>query len=70
MRKIAIIPILTVLLLSCQEQEVRIPVPEGTLCLEPLAEDAIRVRVVPDGAPVLEELIYTQPVQRPVTVCR
>jgi len=65
MRKIAIIPILTVLLLSCQEQEVRIPVPEGTLCLEPLAEDAIRVRVVPDGAPVLEELIYTQPVQKP-----
>ena len=65
MRKIAIIPILTVLLLSCREQEVRIPVPEGTLCLEPLAEDAIRVRVVPDGAPVLEELIYTQPVQKP-----
>ena len=65
MRKIAIIPILTLLLLSCREQEVRIPVPEGTLCLEPLAEDAIRVRVVPDGAPVLEELIYTQPVQNP-----
>ena len=65
MRKIAIIPILTVLLLSCREPEVRIPVPEGTLCLEPLAEDAIRVRVVPDGAPVLEELIYTQPVQKP-----
>lgn len=65
MRKIAIIPILTLLLLSCREQEVRIPVPEGTLCLEPLAEDAIRVRVVPDGAPVLEELIYTQPVQKP-----
>ena len=65
MRKIAIIPMLTLLLLSCREQEVRIPVPEGTLCLEPLAEDAIRVRVVPDGAPVLEELIYTQPVQNP-----
>lgn len=65
MRKIAIIPILTLLLLSCREQEVRIPVPEGTLCLEPLAEDAIRVRVVPDGASVLEELIYTQPVQKP-----
>jgi len=65
MRKIAIIPILTLLLLSCREPEVRIPVPEGTLCLEPLAEDAIRVRVVPDGAPVLEELIYTQPVQKP-----
>ena len=65
MRKIAIIPILTLLLLSCREPEVRIPVPEGTLCLEPLAEDAIRVRVVPDGALVLEELIYTQPVQKP-----
>lgn len=65
MRKIAIIPILTLLLLSCREPEVRIPVPEGILCLEPLAEDAIRVRVVPDGAPVLEELIYTQPVQKP-----
>ena len=65
MKKIAIIPFLTLLLFSCREQEVRIPVPEGTLCLEPLAEDAIRVRVIPNGAPVLEELIYTQPVQKP-----
>ena len=65
MRKIAIIPLLTLAFFSCREQEVRIPVPEGTLYLEPLTEDAIRVRVVPDGAPVLEELIYTQPVQKP-----
>ena len=65
MRKIAIIPILTLLLFSCREQEVRIPVPEGTLYLEPLTEDAIRVRVLPEGAAPLEELIYTQPVQKP-----
>jgi len=65
MRKIAIIPFLTLLLFSCREQEVRIPVPEGTLYLEPLTEDAIRVRVLPEGAVPLEELIYTQPVQKP-----
>lgn len=39
--------------------------PEGTLYLEPLTEDAIRVRVLPEGAAPLEELIYTQPVQKP-----
>ena len=65
MRKIAIIPLLTLAFFSCREQEVRIPVPEGTLYLEPLTEDAIRVRVLPEGAVPLEELIYTQPVQKP-----
>jgi len=65
MRKIAIIPLLTLAFFSCREQEIRIPVPEGTLYLEPLTEDAIRVRVLPEGAVPLEELIYTQPVQKP-----
>ena len=71
MRKIAFIPLLTLTLFSCREREVRIPVPEGTLYLEPLSEDAIRVRVVPEGAVPLEELIYTQPVAKPkYRVCR
>ncbi len=65
MRKTAIIPLLTLALFSCREQEVRIPVPEGTLYLEPLTEDAIRVRVLPEGAVPLEELIYAQPVAKP-----
>ena len=65
MRKIAIIPLLTLSLFSCREQEIRIPVPEGTLYLEPLSEDAIRVRVMPEGAAPLEELIYAQPVAKP-----
>lgn len=51
--------------LSCREQEVRIPVPEGTLYLEPLAENAIRVRIVPEGAVPLDELIYTEQVRAP-----
>ena len=44
---------------------VRIPVEEGTLVLDPLADGAIRVRVVPPGAAPLEELIYTEKVPTP-----
>ena len=44
---------------------VRINTPQGTLCLEPIAEDAIRVRMTPEGAPELGELIFTEKVKAP-----
>ena len=53
------------LLAACQPKAVRIDTPQGVLRLEPLADDAIRVRVTPEGAPALEELILTEPVKRP-----
>ena len=43
MRKIAFIPLLTLTLFSCREREVRIHVPEGTLYIEPLAEDELKI---------------------------
>jgi alpha-D-xyloside xylohydrolase len=53
------------LFLSCRQTSVRIPVPEGDLCLEPLSEGAIRVRLVPEGAPALDELVFTEKVRPP-----
>ena len=53
------------LLAACQPDAVRIDTPQGVLRLEPLADDAVRVRMTPEGAPALEELILTEPVKRP-----
>ena len=47
-------------LAGCQPKAVHIDTPQGTLCLEPIAEDAIRVRMTPAGAPELGELILTE----------
>ena len=59
-------PLLLVLLLAaCQPGAVRIDTPQGTLCLQPLAEDAIRVQLTPEGAPALDELILTERVKAP-----
>ena len=44
---------------------VRIRVDEGTLMLIPVAEDAVRVRLVPAGAAPLEELVFTEKVPAP-----
>ncbi|MBO7077460.1 MAG: DUF4968 domain-containing protein [Bacteroidales bacterium] len=52
-------------LAACQPKVVRINTPQGTLCLEPIAEDAIRVRMTPEGAPELVELIFTEKVKAP-----
>ena len=52
-------------LAACQPKVVRINTPQGTLCLEPIAEDAIRVRMTPEGAPELGELIFTEKVKAP-----
>ena len=64
MRKAFLLPIL-LLLAACQPKAIRIDTPQGTLCIEPLAEDAIRVRLTPDGAPELGELILTESVKAP-----
>ena len=50
---------------ACRPGAVRIDTPQGVLRLEPLAEDAIRVRITPKGAPALDELIVTEPVKPP-----
>lgn len=59
--------LLCLLALSCSRPSaIRIPVPEGQLCLEPLAEDAVRVRLIPEGdVPALEELVFTEKVPAP-----
>ena len=50
---------------ACQPGTVRIDTPQGVLRLDPLADDAIRVRITPEGAPVLDELILTESVKPP-----
>ena len=61
------LPILICLLAmaGCRPGTVRINTPQGTLCLEPMTEDAIRVRLTPEGAPGLEELIFTENAKTP-----
>ena len=60
-------PILICLLAlaGCRPGAVRIDTPQGTLCLEPMTEDAIRVRMTPEGAPELGELIFTEKARAP-----
>ena len=56
---------LWLLLTAGQGGPVLIDTPQGTLRLEALAEDAIRVRVFPDGCDGQEELILTEQVRPP-----
>ena len=56
---------LLILLAACQPKTVLIETEQGTLCLQPLADDAIRVRLAPEGTRRLEELIFTQDVKAP-----
>ena len=63
MRRLPIL--LAILLAACQQGPVRIDTPQGTLCLQPLTEDAIRVQLTPEGAPALDELILTERVKAP-----
>jgi len=50
---------------ACSPEKVRIPLEEGILCIEPMADDAIRVRVVPDNARDLGEWVFTEEVSAP-----
>ena len=53
------------LLCQCAKDRVSISTPEGTLVLTPLTDNAIRVQVMPEGATLQEELVYTEKVQKP-----
>lgn len=53
-------------LASCSRPSpLEIPLDGGILCIEPLREDAMRVRFVPEGARLPEELIFTEKVPAP-----
>ena len=52
-------------LAPARQDAVEIPVPDGTLYIQPLAEDAVRIRVLPQGDGKLEELIFTEDARPP-----
>lgn len=53
-------------LASCSRPSpLEIPLDGGILCIEPLREDAMRVRFVPEGARLPEELIFTEKAPAP-----
>ena len=54
-------------LVSCRVTTpgVRFPVRDGTFLLIPMADDAIRVQLLPEGAAPLEELVFTEKVPAP-----
>ena len=65
-RNLVLLSVLLLLLPACSGNHgVRIRVDEGTLMLIPVADDAIRVRLVPGDAAPLEELIFTEKVPMP-----
>ena len=65
MRHPVLLSLTLLLAAACQSGPVCIETTQGTLCLQPVAEDAIRVRLTPDEVPELEELILTEPVKAP-----
>ncbi len=60
-----LLPLLLLAGACTQEKQVRIPLADGTLVLEPVTESAIRVRMGKENAPELEELIFTEKVKGP-----
>ena len=65
LRRLVFIAGLSLVFFSCGRKEAYVPLAEGKLCVEPVAEGAIRVRLVPDDAPDLGELIFTEKAKRP-----
>ncbi len=57
MKKILILLAGLLLLAGCSQKEVRIPTEDGTLVLQPLLDNAIRVRLEPAGYQPLPELV-------------
>ena len=53
------------LVLGCTPDRVTIPTRDGTLVLQALTDNAIRVQVIPEGARLPEELVYTEKVPVP-----
>ena len=64
-RFIAWMALPVILLAGCSRQDVRIPTADGTLVLQPLTDNAIRVRLEPEGFQPLPELVYTERVAAP-----
>ena len=65
MKKILILLAGLLLLTGCSQKEVRIPTEDGTLVLQPLLDNAIRVRLEPADYQPLPELVYTETVATP-----
>ena len=65
MKKVLFLLAGILLLASCAHEEVRIPTEDGTLVLQPLMENAIRVRLEPADYQPLPELVYTEKVAVP-----
>ena len=57
MKKILILLVGLLLLAGCAQKEVRIPTEDGTLVLQPLVDNAIRVRLEPADYKPLDELV-------------
>ena len=65
MKRILILLAGLLLLAGCSQKEVRIPTEDGTLVLQPLLDNAIRVRLEPADYQPLPELVYTEKVAAP-----
>ena len=65
MKRLSAVLVLIGLLCQCAKDRVSINIPEGKLVLTPLTDNAIRVQVVPEGAQLPEELVYTEKVPAP-----
>ena len=65
MQKILILLAGLLLLAGCSQKEVRIATDEGTLVLQPLLDNAIRVRLEPADYKPLDELVYVEKVAAP-----
>ena len=65
MKKILILLAGLLLLAGCSQKEVRIATDEGTLVLQPLLDNAIRVRLEPADYKPLDELVYVEKVAAP-----
>ena len=65
MKRLLLLPLWLLLTSGQSAPVVTIDTPQGTLRLEALAEDAIRVRMFPSGYDGQEELIFTEKVQPP-----
>ena len=65
MKRILILVAGILLLAGCARKEVRIKTDEGTLVLQPLVDNAIRVRLEPADYKPLDELVYVEKVATP-----
>ena len=65
MKRILILLAGLLLLAGCSQKEIRIPTDDGTLVLQPLLDNAIRVRLEPADYQPLPELVYTEKVATP-----